>query len=166
MPAKLSDADREAQCVRILDAIAAGISLKDACQAEGSVTPRAFQKWVAEDSQLAVRYEMARQEYAQQIADELIALSDTPPAAGATAVDIHHLRLRIDTRKWVVAKLLPRYNDKVQVEHSGTIDMGSTTDEELNASLVQVIKQLAEIAAGPRDDAPSGADQGSSTGSA
>ena len=95
------------------------------------------------------QYARAREVQAEVLADELADIADdgsndfTTDKNGKAVVDHEHIqrsRLRIDTRKWVAAKLLPkRYGDKLQHtgEGGGPIrvrpDLSKLTDDEIDA---------------------------------
>ena len=81
-------------------------------------------------------YAKAREAQAEIMADELAAIADDgrndwmerndkEGAFGAFAVNgecVARSRLRVDTRKWIAAKLLPRkYGDKLDLNHGGSI---------------------------------------------
>jgi hypothetical protein len=63
-------------------------------------------------------YARAREIGYQGMADDLTEIAD---AYGDPARD----RLRVDTRKWLLSKALPKiYGDKQQIEHSGSLNFG------------------------------------------
>jgi hypothetical protein len=70
-------------------------------------------------------YARAREDQADTLADEILAISDEQREAvtrDGTIYDpeVHRDRLRIDARKWVAAKLKPRkYGDKVELAGAG-----------------------------------------------
>ena len=59
-----------------------------------------------------------------EISDEQVGSTDNGSTdAGAVARN----RLRVDSRKWLLSKMLPKvYGDKQQVEHSGSVDVATT----------------------------------------
>jgi len=73
-----------------------------------------------EDHELRRRYEIAIEDRADRLADELIALAYTPipeglDGRGASAF-INSLRLQVDVLKWSASKLRPRvYGDKLEM---------------------------------------------------
>ena len=82
--------------------------------------------WIAEKrADFPDRYARAREAQAFHLADELLDIADaadedwTVDAAGHTRVNHEHIqrsKLRVDTRKWMLSKLLPKvYGDKLQV---------------------------------------------------
>ena len=105
------------------------------------------------------QYARAREVQAEVLADELTDIADdaagdfTKDKDGKTTVDhenIQRSRLRVDTRKWVASKLLPkRYGDKMQ--HTGDgggpirvrPDLSKFTDKELSA-LERILGRTAD----------------------
>ncbi len=94
------------------------------------------------------QYARAREAQAEVWADEIVSIADeatgdtTTDKDGKETVNHEHIqrsRLRVDTRKWIAAKLLPkRYGDKMQHtgEGGGPIrvrpDLSKLTEEELD----------------------------------
>lgn len=81
--------------------------------------PGTICRWLADPRNDVFReqYARAREAQAEFYADELIDIADDSGTA-SKPVDVNRSRLRVDARKWVAAKLLPRkYGDKM--EHSG-----------------------------------------------
>ena len=81
-------------------------------------------RWLRENEAFRTLYTRAKEESADTLADEIIDLSDTElPLDEHGHVDngaVQQLRLRVEARKWVAAKLKPRkYGDRVTQEHSG-----------------------------------------------
>ena len=63
------------------------------------------------------RYDLARQERADLLFDEIVALADGDKDADDTNVQVQRDRLKVDARKWAVGKLFPqRYGDTAQVK--------------------------------------------------
>lgn len=115
---------------KILKLLEEGKSLRKACQGEDMPTPAAVLKWCKTDKDFAERYDHARMVGYMLRADELLDIADDGTNdtyvddEGRPRVDIDVIqrsRLRVDTRKWVLAKMLPKiYGDKVINEHTGT----------------------------------------------
>ena len=87
-------------------------------------------QWLTEDAELADMYAHAKEAQADWMADELLRIADdeaddTLEVDGKqikvkTAQSVNHARLRVDTRKWLAAKLKPRkYGERVTNEHTG-----------------------------------------------
>jgi hypothetical protein len=92
--------------------------------------------WIHDDAVFAKQYARARELQAELYADEIVAISDDGSNdtyiddEGKTHVDtdvIARSKLRVDARKWVASKLLPKkYGDKAAVELSGGVSLGIT----------------------------------------
>lgn len=88
--------------------------------------------WVTANEAFSNQYARARETGYAVMADELIEIADDgrndtykdEEGNEKPAIDvIARSRLRVDTRKWLLSKALPKiYGDKQQVEHSGTIN--------------------------------------------
>ena len=114
----------------LLEQIADGMSLVKSCKELGISTPLVF-RWIDDDEDFRSKYAKAREAQAEKLADEIVSIADetevtsvvTPEGVvdfklDATAVARN--RLRVDARKWVASKLLPKkYGDKVQQEVTG-----------------------------------------------
>ena len=120
----MADAEK-AQAV--IDQIAdTGKSLRSVC-AEIEVKPSTFLRWVSEDEKLAEQYARAMQVRADTHFSEIVEISDTQQIGTVetakewgvetkTADMVEHRRLRIDARKWVIARMNPRkYGDKLEL---------------------------------------------------
>lgn len=111
----------------IVDQIAdTGKSLRSVCT-ENEVKPSTFLRWVSEDEKLAEQYARAIQVRADTHFSEIVEISDTQQIGTVetskewgtetkTADMVEHRRLRIDARKWVIARMNPRkYGDKLEL---------------------------------------------------
>lgn len=89
--------------------------------------PSTFFEWIAEDKTLADKYARACEVRAQLMEGEIIAIADSSNADvvgvdkfGKPIVDgdaIQRSRLKIDARKWLMAKMMPKkYGDKLDVD--------------------------------------------------
>jgi hypothetical protein len=77
------------------------------------------------DDEKSKRYARACEMRAEVIASETIDISDS-----VKGTDVNRDRLRVDTRKWLLAKLHPKkYGDKLDIEHSGGITLHFDTDD-------------------------------------
>lgn len=76
-------------------------------------------RWVAEDETFREQYVRAREIQAETLADDIISIADGPKGAD-DSIKTARDRLRVDSRKWVASKLLPKkYGDKVENTHLG-----------------------------------------------
>lgn len=123
----------------ICERIALGESLRAICRDESMPAMSTVFKWLTQQESFAEQYAHAREEQAETLADEIVAIADeectmvradkhgakdddgegnVEVVFDATAVARN--RLRIDARKWVASKLKPKkYGDKIQSEISG-----------------------------------------------
>lgn len=105
---------------------------------QGNTMPSFFaiKEWLTEDEALATQYARAKQEQAEYLAEELLEIADdgsndwmlsnaqNNPGWVANGEHLQRSKLRVDTRKWLMSKLLPKkYGDKQEVEHKGTMSV-------------------------------------------
>lgn len=106
-----------------------GRTLKAICREEGMPPESTVREWVLDDSHgFAALYARARDFGLDAMADELFDISDdgsndyiqTEDGEITNHEHINRSRLRVDTRKWYLAKLAPkRYGDRLMQEHTG-----------------------------------------------
>ncbi len=116
----------------VLQRLAEGLSLRKAA-AEAGITARAVLNWVDDDKDgFGTQYAQARARGYQLLADEIIEIADdssgdvieTERGPVANAEFAARSRLRVDTRKWMLSKMLPKvYGDKLDHNVSGSVDM-------------------------------------------
>lgn len=107
---------------KICTRIAHGEPLIKICQEEDMPHVSSVYLWLSRFSEFSDMYTKAREDQADTLADEIQAIADQMPMEktdgnGNTSFDgayIQWMRLRVDARKWVAAKLKPRkYGDRV-----------------------------------------------------
>jgi len=77
-----------------------------ACTRHSRVPPRTITHLTSES--VRQQYARAKEKAADKLADEIVEIADN-----ATPQDAHVARLKVDARKWVAAKLLPKkYGDR------------------------------------------------------
>lgn len=77
-------------------------------------------KLLSEDAAFAEQYARARAAGDDAMAEDIQAIADDGE------LDPNDRRIRIDARKWLLAKRQPRkYGDKLDVEHGVTSELGS-----------------------------------------
>lgn len=101
-------------------------------------TPSVVLDWKERHAEFGEQYARARQIGYQLLADEILEISDD--GANDTYVDedgqlrtdqdvIARSKLRVDSRKWMLSKMLPKvYGEKLQTEHSGVLGVRQVTD--------------------------------------
>ena len=111
--------------------LAAGRSLRDVCRDDGMPTETAVRIWARDDKEgFFSQYARAREIGYHAMADELLEVADDGTNDWMERQDkegkqmyilngehVQRSRLRLDTRKWLLSKALPKiYGDKVSVE--------------------------------------------------
>jgi hypothetical protein len=110
--------------------LAEGMTLRAVCKVDGMPPESTVRRWALDDREgFAAHYAKAREIGYQSMADEVLEIADdgsndtyrTDEGAEATNHDvIARSRLRVDTRKWLLSKALPKiYGDKISQEVSG-----------------------------------------------
>jgi len=123
----------------ICEQIAHGQGLKSICQADGMPTDRTVYLWLRmkEHVEFLHMYARAREDQQEHWADEIVEIADDATndwmlrqtKSGETVAvvnsdNINRSRLRVDTRKWLMAKLMPRkYGDFKTLEHRGQLEV-------------------------------------------
>jgi transposase-like protein len=117
-------------CQRLVE----GESLRAICREEGMPDRGTVFRWTEQHAEFRGQYARAREAQAETFADELneIAddgsndwmerLNDEGEKTGwqVNGEHIQRSRLRIDTRKWIASKLLPKkYGDKIETTLQG-----------------------------------------------
>lgn len=125
-PSTYSDHIAKIICIRIAE----GESLREIVKTEGMPDRSTVYDWLLRHPEFADQYTRAREEQADTLADEIIAIADEQPEVVAvvdkkTGALIEHKldnaflqwqKNRIDARKWTAMKLKPRkYGERVQL---------------------------------------------------
>lgn len=101
--------------IRMLTRLTLGEGLVRICRDEDMPHVSTVYRWLQTNQDFRDRYELARAEQADTLADQLTDIADN-----ATPENVQVARLRVDARKWIAAKLKPKkYGDKVQNEVTG-----------------------------------------------
>jgi hypothetical protein len=108
-PSEYSQETADAICERLIN----GESLRTICKDEDMPAISTVFRWLSLDKAFSEQYARARDEQADTIADEILAIADG-------AEDAQKARLQVDVRKWYAGKLRPKkYGEKVTQEVSG-----------------------------------------------
>lgn len=95
--------------------VADGMTRATACRALG-IRSDDVTHWIKTDEKFAAAWRRARDAQISMLADELIEIADQPMKE---LVDVARAKLRIDTRKWLLARWKPReYGDRAQVDYT------------------------------------------------
>lgn len=129
---------------RICELMIEGNSLRKICNMPGMPSRRAILNWLEKHDSFRQKYEIARLAQVEFWSHEIIEIADDASGdfiineRGERVVDhenINRARLKIDARKWLMAKLHPaRYGDRVDLTvRCDTRDLTELTDSELLA---------------------------------
>ncbi len=122
-PSSYTDAIADEICEKLAD----GQSLRTICLAEGMPNRATVFRWLAANETFRDQYARARDAQAEALADEILDIADDGSNDWMERYDddggnigwkengeaMQRSRLRVEARKWVAAKLLPKkYGDK------------------------------------------------------
>ena len=144
---------------QVCEYIAEGLSLRRIAELPGMPNKSTVLKWAVEDvNGFSDQYAKARRIQAESLADEIFDIADdgfndwmekqdNNGATGESVLNSEHIqrsRLRVDSRKWYLSKVLPKvYGDKQQVEHSGGVTVDDNVSDEERAERVAAILDRA-----------------------
>lgn len=112
----------------ILGRISTGESLRKICQDDHLPAAQNVFKFIYRDDEFREQYEEARREQSEWFSEEIIEIADV--GSGDTQRD----RLRVDARKWLMSKVLPKkYSDKVDVDLNGEVDINIVIGGDANS---------------------------------
>lgn len=149
----------------ICDRVASGETLPNICVDERIPHERTIRRWAREDGPFREAYARAREEQMHSWADEIVTISDDGSrdyvvteenGRKVTKVDHDHIqrsKLRVDTRKFLMAKIAPKtFGEKVNVDvRTGPID--EMNDEQLDQHIARIAADLGVSLARPSDGA-------------
>lgn len=96
---------------RILGALSDGQSMRTVCKPDDMPCMATVWKWLHEREDFSERYVRAKQESADSMVEDMHAIADDE------SLDHNSRRVRVDTRKWIAARLKPKkYGDRVALE--------------------------------------------------
>ena len=118
---------------QVCDMIADGMSLREIDRNPDMPAKVTIFKWIGQFPEFANQYAHAKQSQAEHMAEDLLEIVDDgtndwmerTDADGKTAYvlngeHVQRSKLRADTRKWLISKLLPKkYGEKLSTEVSG-----------------------------------------------
>lgn len=90
--------------------VASGMSTRKACTKPGMPSGPTVLRWLNDYEDFRMQYARAKSQAAERQAEEIIEIADTEP-------DVNRARVRIDARKWVASKLVPKkYGERMAIE--------------------------------------------------
>lgn len=103
-------------------------------------------RWMEDNDEFRDNYTRAREDQADFLADQMLAIADKSEGDDKAFVGInriHRDKLRLETRKWIASKLKPKkYGDKMDV---------TTDGEKINNVKVEVILSDSPLANNEKD---------------
>ncbi len=145
-------------CLRISQ----GESLRAICEDKAMPSERTVYRWLAATPVFRQAYVRAREAQMDHWSDEIVEIADDASNDYIERIGkdgevervfdpeaVQRSKLRIDTRKWLMSKLAARtYGDKVDVNLSGSVEVSTLSDEELEArTRARLVALGVEIAA-------------------
>jgi hypothetical protein len=104
--------------VEICRRLAGNETMEAICADEGMPAPSTVYLWSIEDREgFRKMYNQAREAQAMAMADEIVNIADGKAIEGEQK-DVQRDRLRVDTRKFIMSKIVPKFADKVAVEQT------------------------------------------------
>ena len=164
----------EELAVELCDRIAQGEGLEEICRDPRFPSERSIRRWMADQPTFRLAYSRAREAQMDKWSDDVIKISDEMTASTIVRTDkegreievvtdptaVQAAKLRIDTRLRLMSKLAPKtYGDKVDVNVSGSIEVSTLSDEELESRTRARLVALGVEVAGPMLIALPGATQ-------
>jgi hypothetical protein len=136
-----------------------GKSMKSVCAMDGMPSMQTAWRWLRENDVFREKYTMAKQESADALVDEMLDIADdgtndwmTGKESEGWKVNGEHVqrsRLRVETRKWISAKLKPKkYGDKMVSELVGKDGAELKAGNILNISAGMSPEQIEALARG------------------
>ena len=125
----------EVIATEILDQLAEGKTLRAICRERGMPSARTVGRWATDDIHgFAARYDRARKLQGDAIFDEVV---DITNEKFVDIVEVQAAKLKVDARKWFLAKLHPeRFGDKVEI----TSRTEKLSDEQIDAQLFNLLE--------------------------
>jgi hypothetical protein len=139
----------------ICSRLAEGESLRSICRDENMPAASTVFGWLATDKAFSEQYTRACEARTNAMAEEILEIADdnsgdaiTDPETGAERMDAEFVarsRIRIDTSKWLMARMAPKkYGDKVTQEHSGPNGAAISTITEVRLVAVPIPERDAD----------------------
>lgn len=128
----------------ICEEIAMGTSLRKISAMESMPSVQTMLSWLRDNQDFLSQYERAKEEMHILMSEDIQEIADCKADdyidGKLNPENVQRARLRIDSRKWLLSKLLPKkYGDKIQTEHSGSVSVyQSLSEEELDRRIKEM----------------------------
>ncbi len=137
---------------RICSELEKGRTLRSVCRDPGMPDESSVRDWANNDElDFGPHYAKARDKGLDAMAEELLEIADRDADDAETPQAIQRARLKVDTRKWYLAKLAPkRYSDRLDIGNADdkpfVVDDGGRADQ-----LAKLLAKLQSRASGTDD---------------
>lgn len=147
---------------RICAEIASGRSLRSICQDEDMPAASTVFLWLSKFPSFSEQYTRAREAQAEAMAEDILDIADDgtndyvkktrPDGSTYEAFDAEHVqrsKLRVDSRKWLMAKMAPKkYGERLDMNLSGTVQ--TMPQEVVDARIAELLGKagIAAVAGG------------------
>lgn len=112
----------------ICNRLATGESLRSVCRDEKMPCGQTIFNWFRTQKGFVEQYARAKQESADALAEEIVDIADDSLKESKTGdakragAKVQAMRLRVDTRKWIMSKMKPKkYGDKLDLTSDGKV---------------------------------------------
>ncbi|AXF65010.1 ubiquitin carboxyl-hydrolase [Leclercia sp. W17] len=120
----------------ICSLLAEGESLRKVCERPGMPNKATVFRWLAQHEEFRDQYAKATETRADAIFEDMFDIADSVTEEAAA---VAKARLRIDTRKWALARMNPKkYGDKVSQEIDHKSSDGTMTPKPTTIQLLPV----------------------------
>ena len=147
----------------VCERLAQGEGLEGICDDPRLPCEMTIRKWMAQQPLFMEAYARAREQQMEKWSDDVVKIADDASGDYVDRVGkdgvvervvdpetVQRSKLRIDTRKFLMAKLAAtRYGDRVDVNVSGSVEVSSLSDEELEARTRARLVALGVAVTGP-----------------
>jgi hypothetical protein len=135
----------------ICERMETGESLRSICKGDDFPHVGQVIKWLASNANIEFRlqYAHSRQVGLEVMADDTLNIADQEPVKLADGridnAGVQHQRLRVDTRKWILSKQLPKvYGDRTILAGDEDAPLNPLTNNERAAQAAKIINEAVE----------------------
>lgn len=139
-----SKEEREAICIKVIEGVSAGSSLRKVCKQDGMPSEGTIRLWTVDDAEFSAQYARAREARAEARTDEI---DDIVDSVRTGAIGPNEARVMIDAHKWQAGKENPkRYGDKLTLDGDMNLKI---PDDQLESRVALLLRKAgAAVAAG------------------
>ena len=127
--------------LRICEAVAVStMGLRRLCEARPDLPPwQTIMGWRCRYPQFQEQYARAKELQVELMAEDILELADDPSTASG---DVQRSKLGVETRKWLMSKLLPRkYGERIDVTSKG--EALAAPSHQVDARVQSIVMQAA-----------------------